>query len=74
MFVYREQYYLEREKPDPAKAEEYAKWQEKMERARGKAEVIIGKVRNGAVDSIVLAFDEKTLTFATLANDDGSRA
>ena len=29
MFIYREQYYLEREKPDPAKAEEYTKWQKK---------------------------------------------
>ena len=47
---------------------------EKMEWARSKAQVIIGKVRNGAVSSIVLAFDEKTLSFAALANDVGSRA
>ena len=43
-----------------------------MERARGKAEVIIGKVCNGAISSIVLAFDEKTLSFATVVNDVGS--
>ena len=74
MFVYREQYYLEREKPDPTNGDEYAAWQAKKERARGKAEVIVGKIRNGAVGSIVLAFDDKTMRFATLAKDDGGRA
>ncbi|MGB0905278.1 MAG: replicative DNA helicase, partial [Mangrovicoccus sp.] len=43
MFVYREEYYKEREKPSEDRLEEMAKWQENMERVHGKAEVIIGK-------------------------------
>jgi replicative DNA helicase len=72
MFVYREAYYLERQKPDPAKAADYADWQKKLDAAHGNAELIVAKLRNGATGTAHLAFDEKTMTFATLA--DGGRS
>ena len=47
MFVFREEYYVEREKPSDDRLDEMAAWQERMERLHGKAEVIIGKQRHG---------------------------
>ena len=67
MFLYRESYYLEQDKPDPAKAADYADWQKKLDGAHGKAEVIVAKLRNGPTGTAHLAFDEKTMTFTTLA-------
>ncbi|MCB1358706.1 MAG: replicative DNA helicase, partial [Maritimibacter sp.] len=42
MFVFREEYYAEREKPSDDRLEEMAAWMERMDRLHGKAEVIIG--------------------------------
>jgi replicative DNA helicase len=42
MFVFREEYYKEREKPGEHDLEKMAAWQEEMERLHGRAEVIIG--------------------------------
>ena len=71
MFVYRKSYYLERAKPDPVKAADYADWQKKLDAAHGKAELIVAKVRNGPTGTAQVAFDENTMTFAALA-DGGS--
>ena len=49
MFVFREEYYAEREKPSDDKLDEIAAWQERMEKLHGKAEVIIGKQRHGPI-------------------------
>ena len=48
MFVYREEYYVERLKPSEGTAE-FSEWQQKMMAVSGKAEVIIGKQRHGPV-------------------------
>jgi replicative DNA helicase len=56
MFVYREQYYLERIKPEDG-TEKMKKWQEDMERAFGKADAIIAKQRHGAIGTVTLQFD-----------------
>ncbi|MGR3435767.1 MAG: replicative DNA helicase, partial [Shimia sp.] len=45
MFVYREEYYKEREKPGDHQLDKMAEWQAAMEAVHGKAEVIIGKQR-----------------------------
>lgn len=49
MFCYREEYYLEREEPDTAKAEKYEAWERALEAQRGRLELIIAKQRQGAI-------------------------
>lgn len=67
MFVYREEYYKEREKPAENEMEKMAEWQTTMESVMGKAEVIIGKQRHGPTGSIELQFDGKYTRFSNLA-------
>ncbi|MGB0658615.1 MAG: replicative DNA helicase [Mangrovicoccus sp.] len=66
MFVYREEYYKEREKPSEDRLEEMAKWQENMERVHGKAEVIIGKQRHGPIGTVELSFEGRFTRFGNL--------
>ncbi|MRU14178.1 replicative DNA helicase [Roseovarius sp. A21] len=67
MFVFREEYYVEREKPSDEKLEEMAAWQERMSRLHGKAEVIIGKQRHGPIGTVELAFESQFTRFGNLA-------
>uniref|UniRef100_UPI002485FBC4 DnaB-like helicase C-terminal domain-containing protein n=1 Tax=Bartonella taylorii TaxID=33046 RepID=UPI002485FBC4 len=55
LFVYREEYYLKNEEPKEGTAE-YSKWQEAMEQAKGKAEVIIAKQCHGPTGIVPLTF------------------
>jgi len=66
MFVFREEYYVEREKPSDDRLEEMAAWQERMERLHGKAEVIIGKQRHGPIGSVELSFEGQFTRFGNL--------
>ncbi|PVA11704.1 replicative DNA helicase [Pelagivirga sediminicola] len=66
MFVFREEYYVEREKPSDDRLEEMAAWQDRMERLHGKAEVIIGKQRHGPIGSIELSFEGRFTRFGNL--------
>jgi replicative DNA helicase len=66
MFVYREEYYKEREKPGDDNLEAMAKWQEAMERVHGKAEVVIGKQRHGPIGTVELSFDGRFTRFGNL--------
>jgi len=66
MFVFREEYYAEREKPSDDKLEEMAGWQERMARLHGKAEVIIGKQRHGPIGTVELAFESEFTRFGNL--------
>ncbi len=68
MFVYREEYYVERLKPSEG-TPEFAEWQTKMMAVSGKAEVIIGKQRHGPVGSVPLAFEAQFTRFSNLARD-----
>ncbi len=67
MFVFREEYYREREKPGDHDLDAMAKWQEIMEQVHGKAEVIIGKQRHGPIGSVELAFEGRFTRFSNLA-------
>lgn len=73
MFVFREQYYLERAKPlmradeSPERFQErLARWQEKMQQVENLAEVIIAKQRHGPVGEVTLHFDGEFTCFSDL--------
>jgi replicative DNA helicase len=73
MFVFREQYYLERAVPGrrPEEAEEkfntrYADWQKRCEEVWNTAETIVAKQRHGPVGTVKLFFDGQYTRFADL--------
>ena len=65
MFVFRPEYYLERERPEGI--EDAAKVKLRLEEVRGVAEVIIEKNCNGPVGAAKLQFDAPTAKFSNLA-------
>ncbi|MFC0280601.1 replicative DNA helicase [Falsigemmobacter intermedius] len=69
MFVYRDEYYKEREKPGDHELEKMAAWQQVMEQAHGKAEVILGKQRHGPIGTVELSFEGKYTRFGNLARE-----
>ncbi len=61
MFTYREEYYLQNRDPserisNTTNSNMVDSWQKRLERARGKADVIIGKNRHGRPETVHLAF------------------
>jgi replicative DNA helicase len=68
MFVFREEYYVERQKPREGTAE-FNDWQTQMMAVSGKAEVIIGKQRHGPVGAVQLAFESQFTRFTNLARE-----
>jgi replicative DNA helicase len=69
LFVYREEYYLKNREPRPG-SEEHLAWMSEMERAHGKAEVIIGKQRHGPTGTVELSFEGEFTRFGNLAHED----
>ncbi len=67
MFIFREEYYKEREKPSDHELEKMAQWQDDMQRLHGKAEVIIGKQRHGPIGTIELSFEGQFTRFGNIA-------
>ena len=66
MFVFREEYYKEREKPGDHDLEAMAKWQEEMEKLHGRAELVIGKQRHGPIGTVELSFEARFTRFGNL--------
>jgi len=66
MFVFREEYYVEREKPSDDQLDKMAEWQERMEKLHGKAEVVIGKQRHGPIGTVELSFEGRFTKFGNL--------
>ncbi len=66
MFVYREEYYVEREKPGDHELEKMALWQDRMANLHGKAEVVIGKQRHGPIGTVGLSFEGQYTRFGNL--------
>jgi len=69
MFVFREEYYREREKPADHELDKMAAWQDIMEKCHGKAEVIIGKQRHGPIGTVELSFEGRFTRFGNLARE-----
>lgn len=67
MFLYREEYYLERKKPD-FNSDKLHAWQADMERVRNVADLIIAKHRNGAIGRVLLHFNHDTTCFSDFDN------
>ena len=67
MFVFREEYYVERRQPRE-NTEEHRTWQEEMNMVTGKAEVIIGKQRHGPTGTVMLQFTPEYTRFSNLAS------
>lgn len=70
MFVFREEYYKEKEEPSMSEVEKHAQWQADMANLYGKAEVIIGKQRHGPVGTVKLAFKKEVTRFTDLVDED----
>lgn len=66
IFVYREEYYLRKQEPDPG-TDEHAAWSFAMSEARGKAELIVDKQRNGSTGTALTFFEAATTTFRDAA-------
>jgi replicative DNA helicase len=66
MFVFREEYYVEREKPSDDQLDKMTEWQERMNKLHGKAEVIIGKQRHGPIGTVELSFEGQFTRFGNL--------
>ncbi|MCQ2562823.1 MAG: replicative DNA helicase [Alphaproteobacteria bacterium] len=74
MFTYRDEYYLENRDPERkisgnAKDKSKENWKKRLEEARNKAEIIIGKNRHGKPDTIKLGFQGEYSLFDNLHND-----
>jgi replicative DNA helicase len=64
MFVFREQYYLERAEPSQKPEENsdrfherYTQWKERCEMAHNVAEVLVAKQRHGPIGTVKLHFE-----------------
>ncbi|NRG18956.1 replicative DNA helicase [Rhizobiales bacterium] len=69
LFIYREEYYLGKTMPEEG-TEEFFKWQEKIERVKNRAEVIIAKQRHGPTGTVDLHFQGEYTRFSDLADTD----
>jgi replicative DNA helicase len=66
LFIYREDYYLAAKQP-PDDHPDAPAWKEEMERAWGRAEVIVAKQRHGSTGKIQLRFDSRITKFSDAA-------
>jgi replicative DNA helicase len=62
VFIYREAYYLDRQKPDVG-TPQFDRWQQKMENVANEVDLIVAKHRNGSTGFKKLSFDRNTTTF-----------
>jgi replicative DNA helicase len=77
MFVYREEYYLDKNEPNQRDNENqesfnerFGRWQDKRSAAEGKAEIIVSKQRHGPTGVIQVQFEAKLTRFMDLAQNE----
>ncbi len=68
MFVYREEYYLERKQPKLGSIE-HAEWQSKMNDVNGLADIILGKQRHGPTGNVKVEFEGIYTKFKDLSRN-----
>ena len=73
MFVYREEYYLDKREPERKMEESedtfnlrHDDWMAKMQNAQAKAEVIVGKQRHGPTGAVQVHFEKRFTHFTDL--------
>ena len=71
MFVYRDQYYLERAEPD-AMSDRHQKWKDRHDRSINQADIIIAKQRRGPIGSVQVFFNPELTLFRGLAKRSGA--
>ncbi len=71
MFIYREEYYLEKAAPTPGTAD-YIEWQQKMDEIHGQADLLISKQRHGPTGTIKLSFESKYTRFGNFISNNQS--
>jgi replicative DNA helicase len=77
LFVYREEYYVKNQEPRRSPEEvvadirgpEYDAWEEKMNKVKGMADVIIAKQRHGPTGTVTLGFQAEFTRFSDLADN-----
>ncbi len=69
LFIYREEYYLERKEPKP-NTPEHLEWQAEMDKYTGIAEVLIAKQRHGPTGSVPIQFNGNLTKFSNLAREE----
>ena len=79
MFIFREEYYLERDMPQQRmdeKVDHFAgkqeRWEDRMKDVKNTAEVIVAKQRHGPIDTVRLAFIGEFTRFADLDTQHGN--
>ena len=77
MFIFREEYYLSREKPSQRATETEDKflkrqqdYEQRLVEARNKAEILVAKQRHGPIATIDLVFDGQYTRFDNFIGDD----
>jgi replicative DNA helicase len=73
MFVYREEYYIAKKEPKKESAQ-HIEWEGEMVRARGKAELIVEKQRQGPTGTVEAHFNAPLTRFQSLARQEQVRA
>ena len=68
IFVYREQYYLEKKEPKQGSIE-HAEWQSKMSDIHGLANLIVGKHRHGSTGTVHVEFEGMFTKFKDLSKN-----
>lgn len=62
MFCFREEYYLERERPDDKDLEAFADWNAALTKVRNQMEIIVAKQRQGEIGTAHVRFSPATNT------------